>query len=177
MRHGWLVVAALTTWGCATHVTKAVPQPPGRSPFVDARATEIWSRADGPITTAEAASLMDTTREDPDRAVRLAAVWALGHGSFDGTRPDPNDEAPVLEHGTKPYYPQEAFHRGIEGTVLVEFLIDDRGGVAYAEVRESIPALDAAALATIRQWRFRPARLKGQPVPCLAQAPVTFRKF
>jgi outer membrane biosynthesis protein TonB len=46
--------------------------------------------------------------------------------------------------------------------------------VAHAEIRESIPALDGAALAAARLWSFEPAGLGGQPVPSVVFAPVTF---
>ena len=177
MRKVGLVLAALAAGGCATHATKAVLQPPGRSPFSDARAAEIWSRADRTLSAVEAAELKDIALGDPDGAARLAAAWALGQATVEGPKPETYDEAPSLEHGAKPFYPQEAFDRGIQGTVLVDFLIDDQGNVAYAEVRESIPPLDAAAVATIRKWRFRPARMKGRPVPTLARSPVSFKRM
>ena len=42
---------------------------------------------------------------------------------------------------------------------------------------QSIPALDAAALQTVREWLFAPAIKNGRPVATIAQAPVTFRIF
>jgi TonB family protein len=61
-----------------------------------------------------------------------------------------------------------ALMAGIQGTVLIEVLIGERGEVARVEVRESIPALDAAALYTARRWRFEPARANGVPRAVLA---------
>ena len=77
----------------------------------------------------------------------------------------------------KPLYPQEAFVKKIEGIVLLEILIDSHGRVADARVLRSIPQLDAAAIAAVRQWLFRPAIRNGRPVPTVANAPITFRIY
>ena len=37
------------------------------------------------------------------------------------------------------------------------------------------PALDTAALAAVRQWRFDPATQAGRPVAATAEVPVRFR--
>jgi periplasmic protein TonB len=81
---------------------------------------------------------------------------------------------PRLVKQTKPKYPKDAFEKKIEGTVLVEFVVETKGHVRVARVIESIPALDKAALRAVRSWRFSAARLDGVPVRVIAQAPVSF---
>ncbi len=78
---------------------------------------------------------------------------------------------------TKPQYPQEAFIKKIEGTVLVEILIDSQGRVVRARVIQSVPLLDSAALQCVYQWVFQPAVKRGRPVAIIAQAPVNFRIY
>jgi protein TonB len=87
------------------------------------------------------------------------------------------DQPPRLLKQTKPQYPQEAFIKKIEGTVVLEILIDASGRVAQARVIHSIPALDEAARQTALQWLFAPAVKHGRPVATIAQAPVTFRIY
>ena len=92
---------------------------------------------------------------------------------------------PVMDYDTpprpikspRPQYPQEAFIKKIEGTVLVEILIDATGKVARARVVQSVPLLDAAALQTVYQWVFMPAIKHGKPVATLAHIPVAFRIY
>jgi protein TonB len=92
---------------------------------------------------------------------------------------------PVMDYDTpprpikspRPQYPQEAFIKKIEGTVLVEILIDATGKVARARVVQSVPLLDAAALQTVYQWAFMPAIKHGKPVATLAHIPVAFRIY
>jgi protein TonB len=97
-----------------------------------------------------------------------------------GTGPVPVynvDRPPRLLRQVKPTYPPDAFTKKIEGTVVVEILIDDTGRVARARVLQSIPLLDAAALEAVRQWVFAPAIKGGRPVATIALAPVSFRIY
>jgi protein TonB len=87
------------------------------------------------------------------------------------------DQAPRPIKQVKPIYPQDAFVKKVEGTVLVEILIDSTGRVAQARVMQSIPALDAAALQAAYQWVFAPAMRRGRPVAIHANLPITFRIF
>jgi len=94
-----------------------------------------------------------------------------------GTGPIPvpaPDRPPRLVRSVRPQYPQEAFVKKIQGTVLLEILIDDRGRVVRARVLASVPLLDEAALEAVRAWVFVPAMHRGLPVATVARAPVTF---
>ena len=137
------------------------------------RAGAAWQLAGvvGPDRTITDA--LEIAYRDPDEKVQEAAAWALGRrGSL-----TPFDVPARPATITRPAYPQPAFVAKIQGTVFVEILISASGQVVHAEVRRSIPALDAAALETVKKWSFEPARLDGKPVPAFAQAPVTFRIF
>jgi len=87
------------------------------------------------------------------------------------------DQGPRLLKKTRPVYPQDAFVKKIEGTVLVEILIDSTGRVARTRILHSIPSLDKAALETVYQWIFSPAIKRGRPVPTIAHVPVDFRIY
>ena len=87
------------------------------------------------------------------------------------------DKAPRPIKITRPLYPQEAFIKKIEGTVVVEILIDSTGRVVRARVIQSVRLLDAAAVQTVYQWVFSPAVKHGRPVPTLAHAPISFRIY
>jgi protein TonB len=87
------------------------------------------------------------------------------------------DTAPRPIKITRPQYPQEAFIKKIEGTVIVEIMIDSQGRVVRARVIQSVPLLDAAALQTVYQWIFSPAIKHGRPVATMAHAPVAFRIY
>jgi protein TonB len=77
----------------------------------------------------------------------------------------------------RPDYPQEAFVQKLEGTVLLEILIDEAGHVVRARVVRSVPLLDEAAVRAVRKWLFAPALRRGRPVATVAMAPITFRIY
>lgn len=75
----------------------------------------------------------------------------------------------------KPVYPPEAMASRPQGTVIIEATIGTDGTVQNAKVLRSIPLLDDAALAAVRQWRFTPTLVNGQPVPVVMTVAVNFR--
>jgi TonB family protein len=87
------------------------------------------------------------------------------------------DSPPVPIQTPRPNYPQDAFIKHVEGTVLIEILIDAHGDVARARILQSVPGLDEEALRCARQWKFRPATKQGQPVATLAHLPVAFHIY
>jgi protein TonB len=87
------------------------------------------------------------------------------------------DEAPHLLKQVKPVYPQDAFVKKVEGTVLIEAIVDATGHVVRPRVVRSIPVLDAAAIVAVQQWLFAPARHHGIAVASYIRAPIAFRIF
>jgi len=76
-----------------------------------------------------------------------------------------------------PRYPEDAVRQRVEGTVILEILIEASGSVGGVRILQSIPLLDEAAVQAVRRWKFSPARKHGQAVPSLAKAPLRFRIF
>jgi len=74
-----------------------------------------------------------------------------------------------------PNYPEMALRTRVEGTVIIEATVDERGNVIEARVVKSIALLDAAALAAVRQWKFAPARLNSEAVPVVMTVTVNFQ--
>lgn len=94
-------------------------------------------------------------------------------GADDGGRTAPGTEPllvagdvmpPRLLEKVPPEYPPEARAAGIEGKVVLEAVIGKDGTVRDIKVLRSIPQLDGAALRALRQWRYDPATLHGEPV-------------
>ena len=59
----------------------------------------------------------------------------------------------------EPIYPESVQREGIQGVVVIEATVGVDGKVREAKVVQSIPQLDAAALAAVRQWEDQPARI------------------
>jgi protein TonB len=89
------------------------------------------------------------------------------------------DEAarqPIPIKKVMPEYPPIARMRGIEGQVVLEVILSPDGRVEPdITVLQSVPLLDAAAIAAMRQWRFHPARDQtGEPLRVTLRVPVRF---
>ena len=99
----------------------------------------------------------------------------LTFGSPDVLTLAPGVLAPIPESTPEPVYPSQARSERIEGTVLVEAIITKAGLVADCRVKRSVdPHLDVAALEAVRQWRYKPALRKNQPVPVYLTVSVRF---
>ena len=73
-------------------------------------------------------------------------------------------------------YPEAARRTGIEGTVVVQFVVDERGAVVDpAVVRSPHPLLSDAALEAVGKATFTPGQQRGRPVKVRFAVPVTFR--
>ncbi|HET8711191.1 MAG TPA: energy transducer TonB [Spongiibacteraceae bacterium] len=75
-----------------------------------------------------------------------------------------------------PPYPPLARRLGEEGVVYVRILVSAEGLPDLIELKRSSGSsrLDAAALATVKKWRFVPARRSGQTIAAWVVVPVAF---
>lgn len=76
----------------------------------------------------------------------------------------------------KPDYPPEALLAGIEGKTVLRVLISASGTASRVEVHQSSghPSLDAAALQSVQQFQFIPARTNGVAHASWARIPIGF---
>jgi protein TonB len=81
---------------------------------------------------------------------------------------------PMKVHHVSPAYPFDAQQARVQGVVIIEARIERDGSVSATKVLKSIPMLDDAAVDAVRQWRFEPTLLNGQPVPVLMTTTVNF---
>jgi protein TonB len=74
----------------------------------------------------------------------------------------------------RPLYPALAMQARIQGNVVLHAIIDKDGRVAQLEVISGHPLLVQAALDAVKQWRYRPTLLNGDPVEVDTTITVTF---
>ena len=67
-------------------------------------------------------------------------------------------------HDVTPTYPKEARERLIDGTVLLLAPIDVSGKVINLKPQQGYPILTEAAMDAVKQWKYKPYQVKGQPV-------------
>jgi periplasmic protein TonB len=82
-------------------------------------------------------------------------------------------EPKKLRH-VAPEYPDLARQARIQGMVIVEAMIGADGRVGDVSILRSLPMLDEAAVAAVKQWVYAPTLLNGIPVPVIMTITVRF---
>jgi protein TonB len=85
------------------------------------------------------------------------------------------DTPPRPKAIVKPTYPDIAKQAGIEGTVILQLLVDTGGKVLNAKVLKSLhPELDKAAIDAAYRTTFYPAKQRDKPVKVWVSYPIRF---
>ncbi len=162
-----------------TRQQRRAPAPPAPVPPVIVPDDVVLPDAD--LELSQDLTLADAVGDTGD-----AAAPSPPTGRTNATRPD---SGPRPVRFVEPEYAEEARRRRIRAEIVVEVLVDARGRVTDARIverilvrnperneRESVAALgyglEESALATARQWTFRPARQDGRAVE--AWTTITF---
>jgi protein TonB len=80
----------------------------------------------------------------------------------------------VLIYRKDAEYPKIAKQTGAKGTVTLTATIGKDGTIKAVKVVSGHPMLVAAASEAVKQWRYRPTLLNGQPVETETQVLVNF---
>jgi polysaccharide chain length determinant protein (PEP-CTERM system associated) len=86
--------------------------------------------------------------------------------------------APTLARAVTPAYPPIALRQRVEGTVLLNILVDERGDVVDAQVVAGVAGrsgLNEAAKKSVEDRKYRPAEKDGVPVKVWLPVRVQFR--
>jgi len=73
-----------------------------------------------------------------------------------------------------PDYPNIAKQAKIQGTVILEVLIAKDGSVSATKVLKPMPLLDQAAVDAVKQWKYAPSFLDGEPIEVIMVVTVGF---
>jgi TonB family protein len=141
--------------------------------------------------------LFEQVFQKQDIRQRIAAYWtpaptdhACGTlpagvepmGMLEGNRPVYGKcagiEPPKVLYSQDPEYTPSAKQKRIEGTSVVEVIVNEKGLPEILEITKDLgEGLDIQALSAVSGWRFRPAMLKGQPVAVNIAVEVSFHLF
>jgi TonB family protein len=123
-----------------------------------------------------------------DKAPAEGYVGDNPGGGFSGVIPPPPGTAPnparirvsqavmqgLLVTRVNPQYPQEAKDQRIQGRVVLSIIVDKDGNVANVEVISGHPMLAPPAMEAVKQWKYRPYLLNGEPIEVDTQVAVNF---
>jgi len=73
-------------------------------------------------------------------------------------------------------YPELARKAGLEGLVVVQFVVEPDGSISNIQViRSAGKLLDEAAIKAVQQLRFKPGKQRGRPVRVRFSLPIRFK--
>jgi periplasmic protein TonB len=79
-----------------------------------------------------------------------------------------------LIEGLQPKYPEEALNNRITGTIVLHVILEKDGTVRQVEVVSGHPLFAQPAVDAVRQWKYQPTILNGEPVEVDTLAYVMF---
>ncbi len=80
----------------------------------------------------------------------------------------------LLIHRVEPTYPPLARQARIQGDVVLSAVIDTNGAIKNLQLVSGHPMLVPEAIAAVKQWRYKPYLLNGQPVEVETTIKVIF---
>jgi periplasmic protein TonB len=115
--------------------------------------------AEAGLSAIDASSAIAPPTAEPQAPVRIRVGGEL--------------KPPRLVSSVLPVYPPVARDAGIEGDVVIDTTIDKTGRVTATKVVSGPAVLRGPALDALRQWKYEPLKLNGEPVA--VQMTVTIR--
>ena len=128
--------------------------------------------ADAPAPSMTGIAVADANAPPPD----------LGSGSDGGPKPvlqtvniSQGVSRGLLIKKVSPIYPQNALTMRIEGPVELTTTISKTGDITHVKVLSGDPQLTRAAADAVKQWKYKPYLLNGEPVEIQTQITVNFK--
>lgn len=85
-----------------------------------------------------------------------------------------NVQSSKLIQRVEPSYPELAKRARIQGIVLLQVTVGEEGNVTDLKIIRGHPLLNDEAAKAVRQWKYSPTLLNGEPVPVIATVTVNF---
>lgn len=82
---------------------------------------------------------------------------------------------PRLLRRVDPVYPALARQLHLDGTVVIDAVLDEQGNVTEMRLVSGQALLVQAAMEAVRQWKYEPTYLNDQPVPIALNVTVIFK--
>lgn len=151
-------------------------EPPKESPLGEVHlAAPVLTRTGDAQQAAAPLPSVDTNASNPG-ADAFAGVATAHRKQPVAPLPIGGEVTPAqLIKSVPPIYPSLAKTQRIAGNVQIDALVDTSGNVADVKVISGPPLLHHAALDAVKQWKYKPATLDGQPTSMHLTVTVEFR--
>lgn len=81
----------------------------------------------------------------------------------------------LLVKKAQPTYPPSALRMRIEGAVQLMATISKNGNISAVKILSGDPQLARTAVDAVKQWKYKPYLLNGEPVEIQTQVTVNFK--
>jgi len=179
-------VTAPTVSNSAVKSTPPATSNASSQPSASTSATEKPSAS--PVATQTPARVEPSAvaAKPPEPAEVVKGTVTVSASPFPSIRVPPEMKSQISKQGAslqmgqllsrvEPVYPEDAERQRIEGVVKLHMIIDRDGNIQDVDKMTGPPLLVAAAANAVRQWRYKPTSLGGQPVEAGVDVTVTFR--
>ncbi|MGB8541639.1 MAG: TonB family protein [Candidatus Acidiferrales bacterium] len=166
--------------------TSNTAQPPTAQPNV-ASASASSNTPSSVAKSAPPPAPANASSPAPTAAAEIVkATVSVNASPFPSIRVPPELKSQISKQGAslqigqlisrvEPAYPEDAQRQRIEGVVKLHAIIARDGAIQDIDQMSGPPLLVAAAANAVRQWRYKPTALDGQPVEATESITVTFR--
>lgn len=153
------------------------PEPPRPQPKPQAPAPKPQAAPQAPAVDAKTPTPAATPSATPApvAAPTMPAAPAASTPTPPVAQSQPRYDADYLDN-PKPAYPPLSRRLGEQGRVVLRVHVDTRGLPGEIQLHTSSGAerLDQAALATVRRWKFVPAKRGAEPIADWVLVPIAF---
>jgi len=177
----------------------AVPAPPPPPPAARPAAAPQVKAKPQPQPEAFVAPIEIPTEIVPEEALDLGGLDSGAPGGVEGGVPGgvvggiigglpdapPPQAKPVRVGGVvreprrlsavSPVYPMLAIQARLQGTVIIEATVNERGRVVDATVLQGVPLFNDSALDAVKKWTYTPTLVNGVPTPVIMTVTVRFK--
>ncbi len=125
----------------------------------------------------EWAGLSDEANElfsDPSTLVPPLEPDAPSEEEGEG-QPAGDFQEPKKTVDVKPEYPDRAGNLGTQGVVILQTTIEEDGSIGPIRVEKGLRGLTGQAITAVRQWKYEPATLDGEPIAVNFTLTVNFQ--
>jgi TonB family protein len=102
------------------------------------------------------------------------SVWIAPRSSQSGYGPERVTIGRLISH-SQPFYPQEARNQHLEGSVVLRATFGRTGTLLKVTAVSGPPVLTNAGVTAVREWRYAPTFIDGDPVETQADITMVFR--
>lgn len=151
----------------------------GKGPNSSSEGSGSPSDVSGSAAELPPTPAVDSSQDQQKEATTQTSAGASSESNSSTPKPKSirvggNVAAANLIHQVKPVYPKDAKKQHITGTVLLHAIIAQDGTMKTVEYVSGPPELRDSATEAVKQWRYKPTLLRGEPIEVDTTISVVF---